>query len=61
LPLQMVRAEAVRLLGIAADAAAAAASRSAVVEPAPELAASVVEPEPPTQPTAPEPPPIRWD
>jgi hypothetical protein len=57
LPLQMVRGEAVRLLGIAADAAAATASRSAVVEPA----ASVVEPEPPTQPTAPEPSPIRWD
>ncbi|HEX7498183.1 MAG TPA: hypothetical protein VF344_06950 [Candidatus Limnocylindrales bacterium] len=56
LPLQMVRGEAVRLLGIAAHAAAA--SRSAVVEPAPE---PVVEPEPPTQPTAPEPPPIRWD
>jgi len=68
MPLQMVRGEAVRLLGMA-DAGAAA--QSAAVEPsAPVVEAAersapllepAVEPEPPAQFQAPKPPPIRWD
>jgi hypothetical protein len=68
-PLQMVRAEAVLLLGIPADAGAA--PQSAVVEaaapvveavpPSAPLLEPAVEPEPPVPPQAPEPPPIRWD
>jgi hypothetical protein len=65
LPLQLVRAEAVRLLGIAADVAAASQAAAApTVEPAAPVVESapepMVEPEP-AQPKAPEPPPIRWD
>src|SRR5664280_2687182 len=68
MPLQMVRGEAVRLLGVASDAGAA--SQSAVVEtsapvveagqPSAPLLEPAVEPEPPAPPKAPEPPPIRW-
>ena len=62
-PLQLVRGEAVRLLGVAGDAGAA--SQSAVIEPSAPAAEPTVEPaiepEPPVQQQAPEPPPIRWD
>jgi len=58
-PLQLVRGEAARLLGMAGNAGAA--SQSAVIEPLAPVAEPTVEPEPPVQQQAPEPPPIRWD
>jgi hypothetical protein len=58
LPLQMVRAEAIRLVGVSVELAPAV--QSVVAEPAPEPVAEP-EPEPLAPPRAPEPPPIRWD
>jgi hypothetical protein len=68
-PLQLVRDEAVRLLGMAGDAGAAAQlvvaePEGPVVEsaqPTAQLVEPAVEPEPPARPQTPEPPPIRWD
>ncbi len=69
MPLRLVRGEAVRLLGVAGDAGAAAQlvlvePEAPVVEAAQPTAPVVepaVEPEPPARPQTPEPPPIRWD
>ncbi|HEX7612526.1 MAG TPA: hypothetical protein VF371_07095 [Candidatus Limnocylindrales bacterium] len=68
-PLQMVRGEAVRLLGMAGDAGAAAQSAAVepsapvveAAEPSAPLLEPAVEPEPPAQLQPPELPPIRWD